>query len=152
MEYTYDQIKPLIHSESFTGQQMVVLFHAENLHQPIQGIGMMIPDQSQMMKSVGKSAVKRSIFSSIISSVSRLLGGAIGGVGGSIASSAASSVGYAAVNNQAMGDMMKVDDTPENRQKAVLMAFDSVKSFFEWDDSSKSWKGKDFNASTPKTN
>jgi len=143
MEYTYEQIKPLIKKEELEGQQMKVSFQAIGQDTAIDSIGVMIPEKSDMMKSVAKSAVKQGIFSAIIRSVSGLLGGAIGGTAGSVARSATSQVGYAATRStNSTADIMNVKDTPENRQKAVVSAFNSVASFYEYDSSANKWSAK----------
>ena len=38
---------------------------------------------------------------------------------------------------------MKVKDTPENRQKAVVSAFESVAAFYEYDSSANRWSAKE---------
>ncbi|CAG5083158.1 hypothetical protein [Parvicella tangerina] len=145
MVITYESIKPLIKSESLEGgNQMKVSFQAEGMAAPIQAVGMMMADQDEMMKNVKKQAVKQGIMSSIISSASSFLGGLIGGVGGRAASSAASTAAYSMTSSSSMGqDMMNAKDTPENRQKAVVAAFQTVQTYFEYDSTNGTWKGKD---------
>ncbi len=144
MVITYESLKPLIKSENLVnGNQMQVSFQAEGMAAPIQAVGMMMADQDEMMKNVKKQAVKQSVFSTIISSVSRLLGGLIGGTGGRMASSAASSAAHSMTSSSMGQEMMNAKDTPENRQKAVVAAFQSVQQFFEYDPASANWKGKD---------
>ena len=58
MGYTYEQIKPLIKKEELVGQQMNVTFQAIGQDTAIDSIGVMIPEQSDIMKGVAKSAVK----------------------------------------------------------------------------------------------
>jgi len=148
MGYTYEQIRPLIKKEELEGQQMKVSFQAIDQEAPIDAIGVMIPEKSDMMKNVAKSAVKQSIFSTIIRSISGLVGGAIGGAAGSAARSATSQVGYAAARStNDSSSMMQVKDTPENRQKAVVSAFESVAAFYEYDASANKWNAK--NMTTP---
>ncbi|MCB9187673.1 MAG: hypothetical protein H6600_07930 [Flavobacteriales bacterium] len=143
MQITYESIKPLIQSENLVGgNQMQVTFLAVGMAAPIQAIGMMVADQDEMMKNVTKQAVKQGVFSSIISAISRLLGGLIGGVGGSIASSTASTVGHSMTSNSMGANMMNAKDTPENRQKAVVAAFQTVQAYFEYDAVNGDWKAK----------
>jgi hypothetical protein len=144
MVITYESIQPLIKSEQLVGgNQMQVSFQAEGMAAPIQAVGMMMVDQQEMMKNVQKQAVKQSVISSIISAVSRLLGGLIGGTGGRLASSAASSAAYSMTSSSMNQGMMNAKDTPENRQKAVIAAFQTVQQFFEYDPTQATWKGKD---------
>ena len=143
MGYTYEQIQPLIKKEELEGQQMKVSFQAIGQDKAIDAIGVMIPEQKDMMKGVAKTAVKQGIFSALIRSVSSLIGGAVGGTAGSIARTTTSSVGHAVSRSQNNpADMMKVKDTPENRQKAVVTAFESVASFYDFDSSTNKWSAK----------
>ena len=149
MGYTYEQIKPLIKKEELEGQQMKVSFQAIGQDRAIDAIGVMIPDQGDMMKGVAKSAVKQGIFSAIIGSVSRLIGGSIGGVAGNVARTATSQVGYVAARSaNDTSNMMQVKDTPENRQKAVVSAFESVATFYEYDAGANKWSAKDMSIPT----
>lgn len=145
MEITYEQIQALIKSEDLKGQQLHVTFQSSDQENPIAAVGMMLPDQDQIMKNVGKSAVKQGLIATIISSISRLLGGAIGGTGGSIASSATSTMGHAVASSKMdpMAGVMDVKDTLENRKKAALLAFQSVQSFYKWDETQNTWKSLD---------
>lgn len=150
MLITYDSIKPLIKKEDLVnGNQLNVSFQAEGMSAPIQAVGMMMADQADMMKNVQKQAVKQGIISSIISGVSRLLGGLIGGVGGSVASSAASTVAYSVTSSSMGAGMMNAPDTPENRQKAAVAAFQTVQMYFEYDAINALWKGKDMSQIQP---
>lgn len=144
MIVTYTSIKPLITKEELVGgSQLYVTFHADGMAAPIQAVGMMMADQQDMMKNVQKQAVKQGFISIIISTISRVLGSLIGGVGGSVASSAASTVGYGmtsgSMNSQSI---MSAKDTPENREKAAVAAFQTIQQFFEYDAASGLWKGK----------
>lgn len=144
MIITYESIQPLIKSENLVqGNQMHVSFQAEGMAAPIQGVGMMMADQSEMMKNVQKQAVKQSIVSSIVSGLARFLGGLIGGTGGRIASSAASTAAYTMTSSSMGQGAMNAKDTPENRQKAVVAAFQTIQTYFEYDPASATWKGKD---------
>lgn len=143
MIVTYESIKPLIKNENLVGgNQLHVSFQAEGMAAPIQGVGVMMADQDEMMKNVRNQAIKQGIFSSIISALSRLLGGLIGGVGGSIASSTASTVAYSATSSSMGQVAMNAKDTPENRQKAAVAAFQTVQTYFEYDAPNGVWKGK----------
>lgn len=142
MIVTYESIQPLIKNENLVGgNQLHVSFQAEGMATPIQAVGMMMADQDEMMKNVQKQAIKQGIFSSIISGLSRVLGGLIGGVGGSIASSTASTVGYSMTSGMSQG-AMNAKDTPENRQKAAVAAFQTIQMYFEYDAPNGIWKGK----------
>lgn len=140
MSVTYEQIKPIIKSETLNGQQMTVQFQAPGQAEPMQAISALTPDTSQVVKNVGKQAVKTGIISQVIRAVSGLVGGAIGGAGGSVARSATSQVGHAATRKQTdMSGAIEVKDTPEARQAAVVLAFESVKGFYNFDEGTKTW-------------
>jgi len=149
MSYTYEQIKPIIEKEELDGHQMKVSFRATGQDTAIESVGVMMADQKEIMKNAGKSAVKQSLFSSAIRWVSGLVGGAVGGAAGSAAYSATSSVGHAASRSQTSGNMAQAKDTPENRQKAVVAAFQSVASFYEFDSETNAWKAKDMSVPPP---
>jgi hypothetical protein len=144
MAYTYEQIKPLIKGESLNGIQLNVTFQVSDKDQPIQAIGIMMAEQQDIMKNVGKQAVKQTIVSSILGVVGSFFGRAVGGgVAGSAVRSATHSVGSSVVNKgNSMETIMQVKDTPENREKAILKAFESVSTFFEYDERTNVWTSK----------
>jgi hypothetical protein len=141
MEITYDSIKSLIVEEKLDGQQVHVAFKAPGQEAPISAMSVIMPDQSEMMKNVGKTAVKQGAKSGIISMLSRFVGGLVGGTAGSIASSATSQVAHTATNNPNAGqDVLKTKITPEKQQKAVVDAFKTVQNFFTFDSETNQWK------------
>ncbi len=143
MEIKYEHIKPIIVSETLEGSQMKVKFKALGQDEPIETVGMMLADQDEMMKSMKKNMVKQGAISIAISSIGTVLRNLIGGVGGSVASSAVSTAGSTvAMSANDPSKMMQAKDTPENRQKAVLSAFQSVQNFYEWDPNANVWKYK----------
>lgn len=143
MIVTYESIQPLIKNENLVGgNQLHVSFQAEGMAAPIQAVGMMMADQEEMMSNVKKQAVKQGIISSIISGLSRFLGSFIGGIGGSVASSAASTAAYSMTSSSMGQGMMNAKDTPENRQKAAVAAFQTIQTYFEYDAANGVWKGK----------
>lgn len=145
MEITYDSIKTLIVSEKVDGQNVHVEFKAPGQETPIAGMSVVMPEQSEMVKNVGKTAVKQGVKSGIISTISRFLGGLIGGTAGSITSSATSQMAHAATTNPNAGqDIMKTEVTPEKQQKAVVEAFKSVQSFFKFNEETKQWEAVSF--------
>lgn len=144
MNITYDQIAPLVHTSDLQGMQLNVEFKAKNQDTPIAAVGMMVADQADMQKDMKKTMVKQGVIGIIVSSIGRLVGGLVGGgIGGSAAHSAVSMAGSTISQNQMdPSKMMMAKDTPENREKAILKAFESVKSFYEWDAKSKEWNSK----------
>ncbi len=145
MELTYEKIKPLIKSERLEGQHVYVEFQAKGQESAIQGIGMIVPEQSDIMKNVGKQAVKSTTKRSLISGISRFIGGFFGGTAGSLASSATSQVGHAALNNSQKDaeNMLKVKVTPEKQQKAVVESFARIQQFYKYNESSQEWEAAD---------
>ncbi len=144
----YEQIAPLILSSNLVGSQLNVEFKSEDQSMPIAAVGMMIADQEDMMKGVKKNMVKQGVISIAISSIGRFVSGLLGGgIGGNAAYSAGSLAGSTATQNQMNpSKMLAAKDTPENREKAILQAFQSVQSFYEWDDANKKWKAKTLHA------
>ena len=144
MEIKYEHISPIVHSSNLVGSQMNVEFKSQDQETPIAAVGMMLADQDEMMKGVKKTMVKQGIIGIIVSSIGRLVGGLVGGgVGGSAAHSAVSLAGSTVTQSQMdPSKMLQAKDTPENREKAILQAFQSVQSFYEWDAVNSIWNAK----------
>jgi hypothetical protein len=140
----YEQIAPLVHSTNLVGSQMNVEFKSGDQKTPIAAMGMMIAEQADMEKGMKKAMVKQGVIGVVISSIGRIVSNLIGGgVGGNVAYSAVNVAGSAATQNQMdPNKMMAAKDTPENREKAILKAFEAVKSFYEWDNENSKWKAK----------
>ena len=148
MNITYDQIAPLVHSTNLVGMQVNVEFKAEGQETPIAAVGMMMASQDDMMKGVKKNMVKQGVIGIIVSSIGRLVSNLVGGgIGGSAAHSAVSVAGSTVTQSQMdPSKMMQAKDTPENREKAILQAFQSVQSFYEWDQATNKWMAKPMHA------
>jgi len=144
MEPTIENLNPLIKKEINQGANYVVHFQADNQLKPIQGVAQIEVDQSQIMKNVTKQAVKSSVKVSIISMLSRFLGGLIGGRIGNEVGYAASSVATTAVGNQSMSaqSLIKSDVSSKQRDELILNAFESAKSYFDWNENEQKWEGK----------
>lgn len=143
MEVNYEQIKPIIVSETLEGTQMKVKFKAQGQVDAIETIGMMMADQEQMMKGMKKTVVKSAATNVAFGVLGRFVRGLFGGIGGYAAGSAVNAAGGMAASKVAdPNKMMQVEDTPENRQKAVLSAFQSVRNMYDWDADTKIWKFK----------
>lgn len=89
----------------------------------------MAPDQS-ISSRVGAS-VKRSIASEIIYGAARIVSGLIGGAAGRVISNAV----YTAANDINTRAVAGADYSEASRRQAIVLAFDAVKSNFEWNDS-----------------
>jgi hypothetical protein len=143
MEVNYEKIKPIIVSETLEGTQMKVKFKAQGQDDAIESVGMMIADQEQMMKGMKKTVVKSAATNVAFGALGTFIRSMFGGVAGHAAGSAVNAAGGVAASKVAdPNKMMQVEDTPENRQKAVLNAFQSVSSLYEWDATANIWKFK----------
>jgi hypothetical protein len=144
MEIKYEHIAPIVHSTNLVGMQMNVEFKSQDQATPIAAVGMMMADQDEMMSGMKKNMVKQGIIGIIVSSIGRLVGSLLGGgIGGSAAHSAVNLAGSTVTQNQMdPSKMMQAKDTPQNREKAILAAFQSVQSYYEWDTSTNLWKYK----------
>ena len=144
MEITYESIKPIIIHEELQDQMMVVHFKADGQDSHIEGRGSMPLATKKVVANAAAGAVKQGVIHQVISFLGGLVGGAVGGAAGSVASSATRQTGRAAVNQvDSNKDMIpQVDDTPENRQTAVVEAFKTLSAFYEWDEGAGKWKTK----------
>ena len=131
MEITYEKIKPLIALEALEGNQVKLKFKAKNQETPFETVGVIIPDQNEMMKNVAKQAVK----TTIITRVARAIGGLFG-TGGRIVSDVAVQASSAAMSNQPLTTKI----TPEKQQKVVVDAFAPFQSFYKFDTEANEWE------------
>jgi hypothetical protein len=139
METTYEQIRPLIVSETWEGNQVKLKFKAPNQEQPIETIGIAMPDQEEMMKKimaeVAKSTASSMAINSAASGLSNLAGmGNLGGVAGNMANQAG--LGYQMDPTK----FMEVELTDEVKQRAILTAFSGLQIYYELKDNSWSFK------------
>ncbi|PLX07424.1 MAG: hypothetical protein C0596_10825 [Marinilabiliales bacterium] len=133
MEITYESIKPLIIEETWNGNQVYLQFKANNQEQPLQTLGVAMPDQEEMMKQMKKEMAKSAGSSMAVSAGASALGRLTGIHGaGSAMSSAASQagVGY----QMDMDKMMNIELTEEVKQKTIVDAFKNLKMYFEYKD------------------
>src|SRR6185295_12522800 len=77
------------------------------------------------------ASVKRSIASEIIYGIARIVSGLIGGAAGRVISQAV----YTAAGDINTRAVANVDYSEASRREAIVLAFESVKSSFEWNDS-----------------
>ena len=144
MEITYESIKPIIIHEELQDQMMVVHFKADGQDNHIEGRGSLPLATKKVVANAAAGAVKQGVIHQVISFLGGLVGGAVGGAAGSVASSATRQTGRAAANQAGANKdvMSQVDDTPENRQAAVVEAFKTLSAFYEWDEGAGKWKTK----------
>ncbi len=142
MEITYDSINSLIVKEELQDQFMVVQFKAQGQTEPLEGRGAMPVSKKKVVANAAAGAVKQGVISQVIRFLGSLVGGAVGGAAGSVASSATRQTGRAAADQAGANKdvMSQVDDTPENRQIAVVEAFKTLSAFYEYD--AGKWKTK----------
>jgi hypothetical protein len=76
------------------------------------------------------ASVKRSIASEVIYGAARIVSGLIGGAAGRVISNAV----YTAANDINTRAVANVDYSEASRREAIVLAFDTVKSSFEWND------------------
>ena len=89
----------------------------------------MTADQS-VTSRMGAS-VKRSIASEMIYGAARIVSGLIGGAAGRVINNAV----YTAANDINARAVANVDYSETSRREAIVLAFEAVKSNFEWNDS-----------------
>ncbi|MCD6366502.1 MAG: hypothetical protein J7L46_03070 [Bacteroidales bacterium] len=131
MEITYEKIKPLIVSETLEGNQVKLKFQAKNQEAPFETVGVVVPDQDEIMKDVAKQAVKRTIISRVASAI----GGLFGGTGRMV-----SNVAVQASNVAMSSQPLTTKVTPEKQQKVVVEAFSPFQSFYKFDDTTGEWE------------
>lgn len=142
MEITYDSIKHLIKDEKVEGTMVTVNFQDANMAAPLMGVGVVTPDQDEIMKNAMKGAGKSAAVGIGASIAGNALGSAIGGIGGSIARSAtttAASVGSSAMMQNDMKKAMNPEMTEERKQKAIVQAFTNLQMFFK--NEGGAWRG-----------
>lgn len=126
---SYDSLAPNIDQVKVDGAQVEVCWKC-----PLTGrivgtsTGTMAADPS-MVSRVGAS-VKRSAASEVIYGAARLIAGVLGGALGRVVSSAV----YTAAADLNAKATSGADYTEASRQAAVVVAFESVRSSFAWDD------------------
>jgi len=81
------------------------------------------------------ASVKRSIASELIYGAARIVSGLIGGAAGRVISNAV----YTAAGDINTRAVANVDYSEASRREAIALAFESVKSSFEWNDSRRQY-------------
>lgn len=128
MEYTYEQIKPLIIEEIWTENTVNFKLQASNQKEPIASMGMATIDPEEMNKRIAAETAKMMATGAAVGMASNALGSATG-VGGGIVNSVA---GAAGVGYQMdMAKIMKPDMTEELKQKTVVDAFKHLSSYYK---------------------
>ncbi len=131
-EVTHESIKPMIESANQEGAMMKCVFKCPVSGTAIPGSAMI--QKSKSLGDVAKSSIKRSMMWRLRSAVSRTVrsalgGGMLGGLGADVTRAAVSgATGNAA---QSFSD--------EEKQAAVVAAFESVSSQFVWEGKNNRW-------------
>lgn len=124
MEITYEMIEPIIVSQEVEGQMVKLKFKAENQDTPMETVGVIMPDQDEIMKKAMAQAGKAAAVGAATSAASSMLGNAIGGVAGGLVSSGASMASSAATSKMMNPqDMMSGAVNDESIKKATVEAF-----------------------------
>ena len=127
---TYDSIEDNIEQVSVDGGVVNVRWKCPASGRRIgSSTASMTADQS-ITSRVGAS-VKRSIASEMIYGAARIVSGLIGGAAGRVISNAV----YTAANDINTRAVAGVDYSEASRREAIVLAFEAVKSNFEWNDS-----------------
>lgn len=131
MEPTYESIKSLIVKEEWNDNMVSLEFKASNQDQPLQTMGVAMPNQEDMMKKMTGEIAKSAASNMAISSAGNALGNLAGipGMGSALGSAANQmGVGYQMDANK----LMQVDLTDEVKQQTVLNAFKTLIGFYEY--------------------
>ncbi len=131
-EPTYGSIQHLIEAEEQDRNTMKCVFKCPETGATAESSATI--SQGRGVKNVAKSAVKRSLFSSLRRAVSSTLYSTLGH---SIAGRAASGVSQEMLSNTRQGTMYSSED----KQDAVVRAFDRVASKFRFDEDQGRWIG-----------
>lgn len=131
MELKYDDIKNLVVSENWEGNQVKVKFKASNQNEGIETLAVAMPSAEEIQKRAMMQAAKSAGTNIAISAGANALGN-LAGVGGmgSVASSAAGAMGVGQIN---MDNLMHVDLTDEVKQNTILNAFRGLQMYFVFD-------------------
>lgn len=132
MEPTFEQIKPLIVEETWTGNQVTLKLKAANQEAPMETMGFAMPSQEEIMKRVAAETAKSMASGVAISSASNALGNLTGvsGAGSAINSAAnAAGVGY----QMDPSKLMHVELTDEVKQRTIINAFMSLSMYYAFE-------------------
>lgn len=142
MEITYASIKPIIRKEELVnGNQVNIEFCAKNQETALQTVAIIMANQSEMNKNIAKTAGKSIVKNSLISIIAGFFGSLVGGAGGSVVRSATNTAGSAMVNkNNDPNALLRVDITPERKEKAIVDAFLKVQSMYSFNDNTSEWQ------------
>lgn len=138
MEIKFDDIKNLIVSETWEGNQVKVKFKASNQQEAIETMGVAMPSAEEIQKRAMMQAAKSAGTNMAISASANALGNLAGVSGmGSVASSAASSMGVGQMN---MDSLMHVDLTDDVKQNTILNAFRGLQMYYVFENGSWVYK------------
>ncbi len=118
-------------SETLEGNQVKLSFKAKNQGTPFETVGVFVPDQNEIMKSVAKQAVK----TTIITRVARAIGNLFGGTG-RLVSDVAVQASSVAMSSQPLTTKI----TPEKQQKVVVDAFAPFQTYYKFNTETNEWE------------
>ncbi|MBI3790260.1 MAG: hypothetical protein HY275_05220 [Gemmatimonadetes bacterium] len=133
---SYDTIAPNIDQVNVTDAQVEVRWKCPSTGRIIGTSTATMAADASMAGRVGAS-VKRSIASEVIYGVARLISGMLGGAIGRVVDNAVNTAA-ADLNASATSG---VDYTEASRRAAIVVAFESVRSCFAWDDTRQQFVG-----------
>ena len=131
---SYDTIVPNIAQASAEGAQVRVAWKCPATGRFVATSTAAMAADPSLAGRVGAS-VKRSIANELIYGAARMLSGVVGGAVGRVLSNATYTAA-ADVNAKATSG---VDYTEASRQAAIVLAFESVKSSFAWDEARRQY-------------
>lgn len=126
---SYHTIAPNIAEVSVDGAQVQVSWKCPASGRTVGNTAATMVADPSLAARVGASA-KRTLVSEVIYGAARLLSGLVGGTAGRVLRSAAYTAA-ADLNSRATSG---VDFTEASRQAAILLAFESVRPLFAWDE------------------
>jgi hypothetical protein len=132
MEITFDSIKSLIVEEQWTGNQVALKFKAPNQEQPLQTMGIAMPDQEELMKKMTGEIAKSAASNMAINAGANALGNLAGISGlGSVAGSAAQQAGLG--YQMDVSKLMQTEVTEKVRQQTIVNAFTGLSMFYTFE-------------------
>ncbi|TNE55059.1 MAG: hypothetical protein EP338_04930 [Bacteroidetes bacterium] len=135
MSYSYEDIKPLIVSESMDGMMIKLQFKAENQEQPMDAVAVLMPSQDQIMKNVAQQTAKTAATNAGINAAASGLGSMLGGAAGAVAGAAGSQISNAvSQQNMSPENLMKGDFSQEEKETAIVNCFMNYASYYELKD------------------
>jgi hypothetical protein len=133
----YETIVPNIGQVQTNGAQVQVTWRDPDSGREVGQSTSYMSADTALGSRVGAS-VKRSIVSEVVYGLARLVSGRVGGVAGRVISNAT----YTAANDVNARATAHVDYTEASRRAAIVSAFESVRTSFEWDDQRRQFRAK----------